>query len=64
MMKGTEQHSACDAKQLGTARVTSADGRQSVDGCARILRIILLARQSDPYASQHDIRGILLDSYC
>jgi hypothetical protein len=64
MMKGTEQHSARDEKRLGNERVSSADSRQSVDGCARILRIILLARQSDPYASQHDIRGILLDSYC
>jgi hypothetical protein len=64
MMKGREQHWAREAKRLGTAGVTSADGRQSVDGCARILRIILLARQSDPYASQRDVRGILLDSYC
>ena len=64
MMKGTEQHSASDAKRLGNERVSSADGRQCIDGCARILRIILLARQSDPYSSQHDIRGILLDSNC
>jgi hypothetical protein len=64
MMKGTEQHSARDEKRLGNERVSSADRRQCIDECAWILRIILLARQSDPYASQQEIRGVLLDSYC
>ena len=40
MMNGTGQHSAHDAKRLGNEGVSSADGRQSVDGCARILRIV------------------------
>jgi hypothetical protein len=38
--------------------------RQSVEGCAWILRIVLLARKSCPYSSAQDVRGILLDSYC
>jgi hypothetical protein len=64
MMKGTEQHWERDSKRSGSERVAPADGRQSIDGCVRILRIMLLARQSDPYSAQHDVRGILLDSYC
>jgi hypothetical protein len=65
MMKGTEQHSARDEKRLGHEGVSSADGRQIIDGCARILRIMLLARQSSSYSSaKRDVRGILLDSYC
>jgi hypothetical protein len=65
MTKRQEQDSAIDAKGPGRKGVASADGRLSVDGCARILRIMLLARQSCPYPSaQHDVRGILLDSYC
>ena len=65
MMKGTEQHSARDAKRLGNEGVSSVDGRQIVDGCARILRIMLLARQSSSYSSaKRDVRGILLDAYC
>ena len=65
MMNGTGQHSVHDVKRLGNEGVSYADGRQSVDVCARILRIVLLARQSSPYSSaQHDVRGILLDSYC
>jgi hypothetical protein len=64
MMKGAEKDSARDIKRHGNEGVSSADGPQSVDGSARILRIMFLARQSDPYSLQHDIRGILLDSYC
>ena len=64
MMKGTEQHWERDAKRLGNETASNADGRQSIDGCARILRIMLLPRQSDPYSAQHDVRGILLDAYC
>jgi hypothetical protein len=65
MMKATEQHSSCAEKQLGNEKVYAADAQQSIDGFARILRIMLLSRQLSPYSSaQRDLRGILLDSYC
>jgi hypothetical protein len=65
MMKVTEQHSTCAQELLRNEKVSAIDARQSIDGCARILRIMLQAHQSSPYSSaQRDLRGILLDSYC
>ena len=65
MTRGTEQDSGVHAKRLDYDGVTFADDRQSVDGCARILRIMLPVRMSCPYPlAQNDVRGILLDSYC
>ena len=65
MTRGTDQDSGVRAKRHGNGGVASADSRQHVDGCARILRIMLLACKSCPYSSaQNDVRGILLDSYC
>jgi len=65
MTWGTAQDSGGHAKRPDYKMVTFADGRQSVDGCARILRIMLPARMSCPYPlAQNDVRGILLDSYC
>jgi hypothetical protein len=63
VMENTDQQMAHDSKQTGNSEIFPAS-RHDVEGCGPILRIMLLLRRADPYSTQHDIRGVLLDSYC
>ena len=64
MVNGTSQYGMRIPQEREGVETTHADRGQGIDRCAGILRILLLASQSNPYARRQDVRGILLDSYC
>lgn len=64
MLNATSSYRRQAPEKSESKGTTSAGRGHGVDRCAGILRILLLASQSNPYARRQDVRGILLDSYC